>query len=80
MMQKKGGHEVKNKISTKIIMAIVSCSVLVSAIVGIANSMKSSSIIKAEANDTLLNLGSREEMNIIYKLLRWKIRLKNYQE
>ena len=48
----------KNKISTKIIMAIVSCSVLVSAIVGIANSMKSSSIIKAEANDTLLNLAS----------------------
>lgn len=48
----------KNKISTKIVIAIVSCSILVSAIVGITSIVKSTSIIKQEATDKLLNIAS----------------------
>ncbi|MBW9157917.1 methyl-accepting chemotaxis protein [Clostridium tagluense] len=48
----------KNKISTKIIIAIVSCSILVSAMVGITSILKSTSIIKQEATDKLLNIAS----------------------
>ncbi|MCB2296514.1 methyl-accepting chemotaxis protein [Clostridium tagluense] len=48
----------KNKISTKIIIAIVSCSILVSAMVGITSILKSTSIIKKEATDKLLNIAS----------------------
>ncbi|MBZ9622033.1 methyl-accepting chemotaxis protein [Clostridium sp. FP2] len=48
----------KNKISSKIIIAIVSCSILVSAIVGITSIVKSTSIIKQEATEKLLNIAS----------------------
>ncbi|GCD09884.1 methyl-accepting chemotaxis protein [Clostridium tagluense] len=48
----------KNKISTKIIIAIVSCSILVSAMVGITSILKSTSIIKQEATDKLSNIAS----------------------
>ena len=48
----------KNKISTKIVIAIVSCSILVSAIVGITSIVKSTSIIKQEAKEKLLNIAS----------------------
>ncbi|MGH4124605.1 MAG: methyl-accepting chemotaxis protein [Clostridium sp.] len=48
----------KNKISTKIIIAIVSCSILVSAIVGITSIAKSTSIVKQEATEKLINLAS----------------------
>ncbi|MBU3189963.1 methyl-accepting chemotaxis protein [Clostridium bowmanii] len=46
----------KTKISTKIIIAIVSCSILVSAIVGITSIVKSTSIIKQETTERLLNI------------------------
>ncbi|MBZ9685256.1 methyl-accepting chemotaxis protein [Clostridium estertheticum] len=48
----------KNKISTKIVIAIVSCSILVSAMVGITSIVKSTSIIKQEATEKLLNIAS----------------------
>ncbi|MGV8979658.1 methyl-accepting chemotaxis protein [Clostridium sp.] len=48
----------KTKISTKIIIAIVSCSILVSAIVGITSIVKSTSIIKQETTGRLLNIAS----------------------
>jgi len=48
----------KNKISTKIIIAIVSCSVLVSAIVGITSIIKATNIIKQEVTEKLLNIAS----------------------
>ncbi|MBZ9634379.1 methyl-accepting chemotaxis protein [Clostridium sp. FP1] len=48
----------KNKISAKIIIAIVSCSILVSAMVGITSILKSTSIIKQEATDKLSNIAS----------------------
>lgn len=48
----------KSKISTKIIIAIVGCSILVSAIVGIASIVKSTSIIKKEATEKLLSIAS----------------------
>ncbi|MBW9157669.1 methyl-accepting chemotaxis protein [Clostridium tagluense] len=48
----------KNKISTKIVIAIVSCSILVSAIVGITSIFKSTSIIKHEATEKLLDIAS----------------------
>jgi methyl-accepting chemotaxis protein len=48
----------KNKISTKIIIAIVSCSFFVSAIVGIASIVKSASIIKQEAKEKLLSIAA----------------------
>ncbi|MCB2295601.1 hypothetical protein LGK95_19155 [Clostridium algoriphilum] len=48
----------KNRINTKIVIAIVSCSILVSAIVGITSIVKSTSIIKHEATDKLLNMVS----------------------
>lgn len=48
----------KSKISTKIIIAIVSCSILVSAIVGITSIVKSTSIIKQEAAEKLLSIAS----------------------
>ena len=54
----KGGISVKNKISTKIVIAIVSCSILVSAIVGITSIVRSTSIIKQEATEKLLNIAS----------------------
>jgi methyl-accepting chemotaxis protein len=49
---------VKNKISTKIVIAIVSCSILVSAIVGITSIVKSTNIIRQEATEKLLNIAS----------------------
>jgi len=49
---------IKNKISNKIIIAIVSCSILISAIVGITSILKSTDIIKQEASDKLLNIAS----------------------
>ncbi|MGH4123662.1 MAG: methyl-accepting chemotaxis protein [Clostridium sp.] len=48
----------RKKISTKIIIAIVSCSILVSALVGITSILKSTSIIKQEATDKLKNIAS----------------------
>ncbi|MBU3114118.1 PDC sensor domain-containing protein [Clostridium lacusfryxellense] len=48
----------KHKISTKIVIAIVGCSILVSALVGIASIVKSTSIIKQEATENLLNIAS----------------------
>lgn len=48
----------KNKLSTKIIVVIVSCSILVSAIVGITSIVESKSIIKQEATDNLINIVS----------------------
>ena len=48
----------KNKISTKIVIAIVSCSVLISAIIGVTSIVKSTSIIKQEATERLLNIAS----------------------
>ncbi|MBU3199907.1 methyl-accepting chemotaxis protein [Clostridium estertheticum] len=48
----------KKKISTKIVIAIVSCSILVSTLVGIASIVKSTSIIKKEATENLLNIAS----------------------
>lgn len=48
----------KTKISTKIVIAIVSCSILVSAIVGITSIIKSTSIIKQETTERLLNIAS----------------------
>ena len=48
----------KIKISIKIAAAIVMCSVLVSATVGIISIVSSTSIIKAEAKDKMLNIAS----------------------
>ena len=48
----------KKKISTKIVVAIVSCSILVSALVGVTSIVKSTSIIKQEATENLLNIAS----------------------
>lgn len=48
----------KNRLSTKIIVSIVSCSILVSAIVGITSIVKSQNIIKQEATENLLNIAS----------------------
>lgn len=46
------------RLSTRIIMAIVICSILISSIVGTTSIVKSSSIIKSEAEDKLLNIAS----------------------
>ena len=46
------------KLSSKIVTAILLCSVLISAIVGITSILKSSSVIEREAKDKLLNLAS----------------------
>lgn len=46
------------KLSTKIVFAIVLCLVIISSIVGITSIAKSSSIIKSEAKDKLLNIAS----------------------
>lgn len=46
------------KLSSRIVIAILLCSVLISAIVGVTSIVKSSSIIKSEARDKLLNIAS----------------------
>ena len=48
----------KNRISSKIVIAIVSCSILVSSIVGITSIIRSTSIIKQEATEKILNIAS----------------------
>lgn len=46
------------KISTKIVIAIIICSVLTASIVGVTSIVKATNIIKSEAKDKLLNLVS----------------------
>jgi methyl-accepting chemotaxis protein len=46
------------KLSTRIVTAILLCSILISATVGITSIVKSSSIIKNEAKERLLNIAS----------------------
>lgn len=48
----------KRKISTKFIAVIVACSVLVSAIIGIASVVESTNVIKNEADSNVANLAS----------------------
>lgn len=54
----KRGKKLKKKISTRIVAAIVFCSILISAIVGTSSILKSSIIIKKEAKDKLLDIAS----------------------
>jgi methyl-accepting chemotaxis protein len=46
------------KLSTRIVTAILLCSVVISSIVGVASIMECSSIIKSEVKDKLLNIAA----------------------
>lgn len=52
----KEGMFYMKKLSTKIVTAIVFCSILISSIIGATSIVKSTSIIKSEAKDKLLNI------------------------